>query len=288
MYPDYLFSSNHITLDGHRMHYLDEGSGPVVVMVHGNPTWSFYYRHLVQALKATHRVIVPDHIGCGLSDKPQDYNYTLSQHIKNLNCLLDHLGIEKFSLMVHDWGGAIGMGVAVGRVADIDKIVVLNTAAFRSTRIPLRIRVCKLPVIGEILVRLFNGFAWPATFMAVNKKMLPAVAKAYISPYDNWANRIAIHRFVADIPLAPDHPSYKTLTEIELGLKSLEQAQTEMMIVWGGRDFCFNDYFYQEWKQRFPSAQHHYFQDGGHYVLEDKKDEVEPLVLSFFTQRVSP
>ncbi len=282
VYPDYPFPAKFLNLDGDRLHYIDMGSGPVIVMVHGNPTWSYYFRNLISLLQKDHRVIAIDHIGCGLSDKPSDYPYSLAQHIKNLESLIEHLRIDRFSLVVHDWGGAIGMGCAVKRPMDIDRIVVMNTAAFRSSRIPLRIQVCRLPVVGEIIVRLFNGFAWPAQYMAVKKKMAPGVARAYLAPYNSWNNRVAIFRFVEDIPLHSRHKSYATLVEVENGLDLLRDQSIPFLIVWGGGDFCFNDTFFEEWKKRFPGAANHYFPDGGHYVLEDKFAEIAPLIHSFF------
>ncbi len=118
---------------GLRYHYIDEGQGPPVVMVHGNPSWSIYYRNLVEALRSTHRCIVPDHIGCGFSDKPDDsnYAYTLSQRIEDLESLLESLNLtEPITLVVHDWGGAIGMGYATRHPEKIARLVILNTAAF--------------------------------------------------------------------------------------------------------------------------------------------------------------
>lgn len=253
-------------------------------MVHGNPTWSYYFRHLISRLRKHHRVIALDHMGCGLSDKPVDYPYRLSQHIENLEQLLDHLAIGKFSLLVHDWGGAIGIGCAAGRLERLEKLVVANTAAFRSSRMPWRIGLCRLPVLGEIIVRLFNGFAYPATFMAVRKKMTAAVAKAYLAPYDSWRNRIAIARFVQDIPMHPRHPSYPTLVKIEEALPRLREQRIPLLIIWGGKDFCFNDSFFNEWRRRFPEAESHYFSDGGHYILEDKAEEIGPLVQAFLAQ----
>ena len=164
---EYPFTSNYFRAKAGRIHYLDEGEGPVVTMVHGNPTWSYYFRNLVKELSGRFRVIVPDHLGCGLSDKPQRYQYTLENHIGNLTALLDSLGISSTSLVLHDWGGAIGMGFGTAFPDRLDKVVVMNTAAFRSTRIPLRIGICRIPLFGEILVRACNLFAWPATFMAV-------------------------------------------------------------------------------------------------------------------------
>lgn len=283
LYPEYNFQSHFANINDVRMHYIDEGQGPVIVMVHGNPTWSYYYRNLIRLLSANHRVIAVDHIGCGLSDKPQGYRYTLGQHIDNLDNLLGQLEITSFSLVVHDWGGAIGMGLATRYPERIQKIVVLNTAAFLSKRIPFRIQICKWPVIGPFIVRAFNAFAWPATFMAVTKPLKKEVAAAYLAPYDSWRNRVAIAAFVRDIPLTDDHVSYPVLEQIDTSLSSIHDAGIPLLILWGGRDFCFDKVFYDEWCRRFPDAEKHYFTDGGHYILEDKIQEIEPLIERFFS-----
>jgi len=283
VYPEYSFPSQFLEISGHRLHYLDEGKGPVIVMVHGNPTWSYYFRRAISLLSTTHRVIAIDHMGCGLSDKPQAYPYTLAQHISNLRTLLQSLAIERYSLMVHDWGGAIGMGCAVQSPEQIDRIVVMNTAAFRSSRIPLRIRICRWPVVGALLVRGLNGFALPARYMAVVRPLPQDIAKAYIAPYDSWQNRVAIHRFVRDIPLDEGHVSYPALVAVEEGLAGLRARRVPLLLLWGGRDFCFNDTFYSEWCERFPEAEKHYFADGGHYILEDKFDDIAPLLQQFLT-----
>ncbi len=281
VYPEYSFPSQFLEISGHRLHYLDEGKGPVIVMVHGNPTWSYYFRRAISLLSTTHRVIAIDHMGCGLSDKPQAYPYTLAQHISNLRTLLQSLAIERYSLMVHDWGGAIGMGCAVQSPEQIDRIVVMNTAAFRSSRIPLRIRICRWPVVGALLVRGLNGFALPARYMAVVRPLPQDIAKAYIAPYNSWQNRVAIHRFVRDIPLDEGHVSYPALVAVEEGLAGLRARRVPLLLLWGGRDFCFNDTFYSEWCERFPEAENHYFADGGHYILEDKFDDIAPLLQQF-------
>lgn len=284
-YPDYNFAKNYIEIDHHRLHYVDEGEGETIILVHGNPTWSYYYRHLIEKLSKKFRVIAPDHIGCGLSEKPVDYRYTLDNHIKNLCHLIKHLDIGKFSLVVHDWGGAIGLGAVLGRNESLQKLVVSNTAAFRSKNIPFRIRICKIPVLGELVVRLFNGFAYPATFMAVSKKMNREVVRAYIAPYNSWKNRIATHRFVKDIPLHASHESYNKLVEIENNLQNIKELGVPVQIIWGGRDFCFNDLFYQEWIQRFPDAETVYYPKGGHYILEDEREEAIPRISDFLLQK---
>jgi len=251
-------------------------------MVHGNPTWSYYYRNLISLLSTEYRVIAIDNIGCGLSDKPENYPYRLQNHIENIISLLDSLRIGKCSLVVHDWGGAIGMGYA-GRFPErIEKIVVLNTAAFLSSRIPLRIRICRWPYLGTLLVRGCNAFAGLARYMAVSKPLKREIAHAYVAPYDSWKNRVAIHGFVRDIPLSQKHPTYKTMVQVERGLTVLANKNLPMLILWGGKDFCFTRHFFNEWCRRFPHAESHYFENGGHYVLEDCFDTIKPIVQRFF------
>jgi haloalkane dehalogenase len=276
----YPFTPKKISINGHTLSYLDEGQGSPIVMLHGNPTWSFYYRNLVSLLQNNYRVIAPDHIGCGFSDKPQDYPYLLKNHIDNAEKLLAELGIDKFSLVVHDWGGAIGMGLAARNSDRIESFVIMNTAAFCSQRIPLRINICRIPILGDIIVRGFNGFAKSAVTMAVTKKMNPEIAQGYIFPYDSWTNRIALLRFVQDIPLSSKDRSWHTLVEIEKSLVKFQK--TPMLVLWGGRDFCFTRRFYDEWLQRFPDAKGHFFSEAGHYVLEDAFDDLAPLITTFF------
>lgn len=280
----YPFSPQSFDLDGHRLSYIDEGEGRAIVMLHGNPSWSYYYRNLVALLQDSYRVIVPDHMGCGYSDKPQDYPYCLATHILNLKRLLDGLGVDKFSLVMHDWGGAIGMGLAVQEPERIETLVVSNTAAFRSKMIPWRIKICRTPMLGDILVRGLNVFAGAAPYMAVVKTLESEVARAYLAPYDSWRNRIAVLRFVQDIPLSEKDASWQKIIEIEKGLEMLKDRP--MKILWGGRDFCFTGRFYQEWCRRFPRAEHHYFPKAGHWLLEDAFAEVSPLLSDFFARNL--
>lgn len=270
------------TAAGARLSYLDEGprSAEAVLMLHGNPTWSFYYRHLVRALAPTMRCIVPDHIGMGLSQKPADYSYTLATRIGDIEALVASLGLTRIHLVVHDWGGAIGFGFAARHPELIGKLTVLNTGAFASTRIPGRIALCKAPFIGPLLVRGCNGFAWPATWMSMRRRVLTTVEKdALLFPYDSWANRIAVSAFVQDIPMATEHPTWSTLAAVEHGLPQFRAHPA--LIVWGGRDFCFNDSFLDRWRQELPGATVRRIADAGHYVLEDAREEVVPQILAF-------
>jgi len=274
----YPFRSNFLDIDGKQYHYIDEGSGDPVLMVHGNPTWSFYYRNLATALKGTNRVIAPDHIGCGLSDKPQDYEYTLENHVENLKKLVKFLDLKNITLVVHDWGGAIGFGLATAMPELIKRIVILNTAAFHMNRIPFTIGLCKNKLFGKFIVKQFNAFAWPATFMATNKGLEHNVKKGYLLPYDNSKNRIAVAEFVQDIPLKESHRSFYTLNSIEKKLKSLKCPK---LILWGGKDFCFNDHFFKKWQDIYPDAYYKYYKDAGHYVLEDEQKDVIQNIKDF-------
>lgn len=279
----YPFESNWLDLGGPRYHYLDEGprDAPVMVMLHGNPTWSFYYRRLIPPLSRTHRVIVPDHIGCGLSDKPQHYPYTLDQHIRNVEALLAHLDLKDITLVLHDWGGVIGMGYATRHPATVSRFIIFNTAAFVLPLIPKRIRMCRSDRFGGMLVRGFNAFAGLAVYMASRhpERMTAEVRAGYRAPYNNWHNRIAVHRFVQDIPLEADHPTRPVLLKIEAGLAQFQQHP--MLILWGGKDFCFDKNFLAEWQRRFPQAESYCFPDAGHYVVEDAYERIIPLMEAF-------
>lgn len=266
------------TPGGAVMSYLDEGEGThAVLMLHGNPTWSFYYRDLVKTLSPQRRCLVPDHIGMGLSEKPPGYRYDLAQRIADVLALIDASGVEKIDLVVHDWGGAIGFGVAARRSEMINRIVIMNTAAFPSPHIPTRIALCRWPGIGPLIVRGGNGFAGPAVWMAMSRRALTKPeSTGYLFPYDSWANRVAVSAFVQDIPLATKHPSWPTLQKVEQGIEQFRDRQT--LIAWGGRDFCFNDNFYNEWQSRLPQAETLYLDDAGHYVLEDAANDVLPRI----------
>lgn len=280
---EYPFESRRLEVStGVRMHYVDEGpasgtpSRPPLLLLHGNPTWSFLYRHVIAQFRGQRRVIAPDHVGCGFSDSPQDYSYRLDRHIANLEKLVDTLGLHEIDLGVHDWGGAIGFGLATRRPALIRRLVIFNTAAFASRRIPLSINVCRIPGFGALAIRGFNGFLRGALMRCAKKPLSVPARAGYLAPYPNWARRVAHLRFVQDIPMRPSHPSWPTLKQIEADLPTL--ADKPMLICWGARDFCFNDSFLEGWKKRFPKAEVHRFADAGHFVLEDARAEISELM----------
>jgi haloalkane dehalogenase len=281
----YPFQGKHLDVGGLRMHCLDEGQGDAVVCVHGNPTWSFYYRRLVVALRGSHRVVVPDHIGCGLSEMPGDdrYRYTLERRVDDLEELIERLGVGDVTLVVHDWGGAIGLGWAVRHPERVRRLVILNTAAFHlppGKRMPWQLSLVRDTPVGPLLVRGLNAFARGAAHTGCTRSRMPRVVRdAFCAPYDSWAARRAVLRFVQDIPLKPGEPAYDQLSRTERGLAAF--ADRPVLILWGGRDFVFDHHFLAKWRRVFPGAEVHEFADCGHYVLEDAAEEIIPLVQRF-------
>lgn len=282
----YPFEHNYVHINDLRYHYVDEGSGNPVIMVHGNPSWSIYYRNLVNALKDTHRCIVPDHIGCGFSDKPSDneYKYHLESRINDLDSLISKLKIDKpITLVVHDWGGYIGMGFAIRHPEKIARIVILNTGAFHipeGKKIPAILKFCRESSLGTFLIRGFNMFAVVASIVGCKRNMMPAnIRKAYCSPYNSWKNRIATSRFVQDIPLSPEDPSYNSTSELEENLHKLKDKK--ILICWGEKDFVFDKHYLNQWIKVFPNAEVKRFPDCGHYVLEDAGSEIVDYIKDF-------
>lgn len=283
---EYPFASHWLPLAGGRMHYVEEGSGPPLLFVHGNPTWSFAWRRLISDMSRDYRCLAVDHLGCGRSDKPQQYEYTLDRHVGNLVALIDALDLREITLVGHDWGGCIGMGAAVERPDRFARFVLMNTAAFRSTRLPLRIAVCRLPVLGALAVRGLNLFSRAALRMAVEKPLTPTARAGYLAPYDSWAHRIAVHRFVQDIPLRPSHPSYQRLLRIEEGLAQFRDRP--MLLPWGERDWCFTPEFRREFERRFPQAESFPIADAGHYLFEDAPAALIERLREFLARTAKP
>ncbi len=283
---EYPFASQSMELDGHRYHYIDEGQGPhTVLAVHGNPTWSFYYRALAAGLPlkdadaAPSRVIAVDHMGCGLSDKPQHYDYRLAKHRDNLLQLIERLDLQRVTLVAHDWGGAIGLAAAVAQSQRFAAVVLLNTAAFPPPYIPRRISVCRWPVVGTLAMRGANAFSRAAVTMAVNRRPLSqAAAAGLLAPYQNWHDRVAVNAFVKDIPMRKSHPTYRTLETLEQQLSCLSHLPTRF--VWGMRDWCFRPECLYRLQEFFPKQQTQELADVGHYVMEEAPDEVLAAVRS--------
>jgi len=285
----YRFPSHVLNLDGLAYHYLDEGRGEPVLMVHGNPTWSFYFRALVRELTPGRRCVVPDHIGCGLSAKPpaDRYPFTLDRRVDDLARLCDHLGLNRnVTLVVHDWGGMIGLAWALRDPSRIARLVVFNTAGFpppAGKPVPRRLRIIRnLRAFAEPAVLGLNLFAHGAVYMAARRPLSPAVRRGLLAPYDRPRHRLATLRFVQDIPLAPGNPSFATVAWVDAHLHRLARLPT--LICWGRHDFVFDLDYLAEWRRRFPRAEVHLLEEAGHYVLEDAPRAVCLRVADFLAR----
>ena len=282
----YPYESHFLDLNGFKYHYLDEGQGEPLVMVHGNPTWSFYFRALVNNLSPQFRTIVPDHLGCGLSDKPDidAYGFELENRVADLEKLLDHLDLgHNITLILHDWGGMIGMAYAVRHPARIRRLILMNTYAFlppANYRVPLSGHfIRRAGPLASLAILGFNLFSFGALYLASRKGLTKDVKKGLTAPYNCWNHRIAVLRFVQDIPLSPNDSSYSLAKFVDDNLALFSDTPT--LICWGEHDFVFNHNFLDEWQRRFPKAEAHRFSDAGHYVLEDVPEKIVPLIQDF-------
>ena len=292
----YPFAPKSIVVQGrHKLSYIDllpEGGEQIVptVMVHGNPTWSFYYRNLLQAVqKAGGRALAVDHIGCGISDKPNDqnYDYTLSQRVNDLEEWFKQTGLseQKVNLVIHDWGGMIGMAYASRYPEQINRLVVLNTAAFHKPndkRLPFTLWLGRNTFLGQVLIQGFNAFSGLATRWACKKPLSKAVAKAYTAPYYSWSTRIATHRFVKDIPLKSGDKAFELVQETQSQLNAFKDRP--ILLAWGLKDFVFDETFLKVWQKLFPEAESHIYPESGHYILEDEAEDLIPKIVTFLTK----
>lgn len=269
------YESRQLVVGDWTLRYLDEGqSDRVILCVHGNPTWSFYWRRVVERFADHYRVIAPDHLGCGRSDKPSraEFGYTLAAHRDNLIRLIDALDLDKIVLLAHDWGGAIGLSAAVERKQRFRAISLLNTGAFPPPYVPWRIAACRLPLLGTAVIRGLNGFAKAAVTMAMSRRRMPAdVATGLLAPYNNWHNRVAIDAFVRDIPLSQKHPTFSALRQLESRLP--EFADVPTCLIWGMQDWCFRPECLDRFRRAWPDARVTEIHDAGHYVIEDAPGE---------------
>jgi pimeloyl-ACP methyl ester carboxylesterase len=292
-FPDYPFQPHRFEVrPGIAMSFLDEGprDGEVIVMLHGNPSWSFYWRHLVLGLRDRYRCIVPDHVGMGLSDRPDDapaasprYDYTLQSRIDDVDALLRHLGVTgPVTLAMHDWGGMIGFGWALRDPSRLKRLVITNTASFplpQSRRFPKRLAMGRDSRLGGWLIRRFNLFARGAAWLGTERALPKDVRAAYAGLYEGWERAISTLRFMQDIPLGDADRAMPLVKAAEAALPGY--ADRPAFIGWGLKDFVFDKHFLAGFRAALPDAEVHAFADANHYVLEDKHEVLVPAIRMF-------
>jgi len=263
------------------LHYLDqdaEDPSEAIVCLHGNPSWSWHFRSLFHAHKGK-RIIAIDHLGMGLSCKVQRYVSVL-EHANNVEALLLHLKIKKVHLVVHDWGGVIGLKALTSSFSiELISLIGMNTAFFPKTNFPFRIYASTLRLWRSLLNKNWGWFSNCAVYMTTNDLMSERVRRAYLYPYQNEQLRYGIDNFLSDIPWQSSHKNYSLLVELET---KLQQLSIPMLALWGGRDFCFDESYLNHWKKLSPQLQMYLFKNFSHWSLEEAPAQLNQLMGVFW------
>jgi haloalkane dehalogenase len=285
-----------------RMHYVDEGpeDGRPVVLLHGNPTWGYLYRNFIPPLvEAGHRTIVPDHLGFGRSDKPDEpYLYRVPRHAERLDALLESLDLSGATVVPQDWGGPIGLRWATRHPQRVHGLFILNTFAhgFRpellppgkdKVPLPLPLRLFRTPGIGEVLVKGLDAFKRGFLFqqgVVHRDRLTPTVKRAYRDVHTGWSERTPILVFPREIPVTGEGPVAQMNAEIEAGLKDHFRSKP-VHVTWAMKDPAFVPEFLDNlWLDTFPDAQVTKLEDAGHYLQEDAHERIAPELANFVSR----
>ena len=278
-HAQYPFEPHYIDLPVGRMHYVDEGEGPPVVMVHGNPTWSFLYRHLISHLCSQYRCVAPDHLGFGLSDKPSGWSYSPEEHARHLALLIEHLDLHDITLIVQDWGGPIGLSYALDHPERVRRIVLMNSWMWPVNRDSYYVAFSMLVggVLGRFLTRRFNFFAnvvLPGVY-GDRSRLTAAVHRHYLAPLATPRDREGSAQFPRQILAASAWLG-------ELWERRAKLEGIPKMIVWGMKDIAFRKKELDQWRTAWPEAHVVELADVGHYVQEEAPDRLREAVDAFF------
>jgi haloalkane dehalogenase len=275
---EYPFASHYFQAEAGKLHYVDEGNGQPIVMLHGNPTWSFLYRKLIKSLSPKYRCIAPDYLGFGLSDKPSDYSYLPEEHANNLAALIDHLGLKNITLVVQDWGGPIGMHYAVTHPENIARLIVMNTWAWSVKGDPHYVMFSAFMggPIGRFLIKKYNFFA--KTFMR----------SAFGDP--GKLDKAAHDHYLRAFPTAEDRKAcYVFPKQIVASSAWLDRLWSRISVVgnkpalfvWGMKDIAFREKELQQWQRAFPNSRTVQLDSVGHFVQEEAPIELAQAVSAF-------
>jgi pimeloyl-ACP methyl ester carboxylesterase len=280
------FESRFARVNGQRMHYVDEGRGDPVLLLHGNPTWSFLYRKFIPPLVAAgHRVIVPDHIGFGLSERPaREHDFSLENHIANLAEFIRQLGLERLTVVCQDWGGPTGLACAALNPRAFKAIVVMNTwawpepTAFHSAVFPWR--MMHAPVVGPYLFQRRNILVERGLYLSVvhRERFLEEALPAYRFVMPDYDSRLLTRAFPRLIPLGPGDRSTATLRWLEQFLRG---STLPALIVWGKEEIVFPADCAQRFKRLLPHAKGPLWVTGSHFLQEDSPEEICAHILDF-------
>lgn len=279
------FAPHFQAVQGFQMHYVDEGDGEPVVLLHGEPTWGYLYRKFIEPLAEDYRVIVPDHMGFGKSEGPLDKPYQLSQHVHNLNELLLELELSDITLVLHDWGGPIGLGFATHHPENVKRLVILNTG-IGVMKEGTRTWISALKEQGLYRDFMGNMDANIGTLLAggvVHKEVLTdTVLRAYRAPFPDRESCIGAMAFPLDIPVGDRHPSSGTTYAI---LKRLDVlADKPKVQIWGMQDPVFPARVFESWQSRYPDIEVHCIDDAAHFLQEDAPAGIVGIMLDWLAR----
>ncbi|MBI5119098.1 alpha/beta fold hydrolase [Candidatus Poribacteria bacterium] len=289
----YPFKPRYVTVNGLRLHYVDEkpkgkSKAEPIVMLHGNPTWSYLYRNFVAPLvKAGYRCIVPDHMGYGKSEKSLDREeYLLKKKIEYFTGVMDKLDLRDITLVMQDWGGSIGLGYAVEHADRIKRLIVMSTWAFvfpddvPDEAIPPLLAMCRKPEIGETMLLACNMFIEGFLPLAIvrKEKITPQLMAAYRAPFPDYNSRIPTMA-IQDVPLRADEPSYSTMKTIQ---EKLNVLSVPTCLIWGENDHVFpSDTIVPIWQGVYPHSELHMIPRAGHFLQEDAPGEIVAIMRDF-------
>jgi haloalkane dehalogenase len=281
---EYPFQSHRFEVTAGNMHYVDEGSGSPVVMIHGNPSWSFLYRHLIKQLRTEYRCVAMDHLGFGLSDKPADWTYLPEDHAANMTALIESLGLSHITLVVHDWGGPLGLSYAVANPENVARIIITNTWAWPVNRDWYYIAFSGFMggAIGRMLIRRYNFFARSIMRQTFGEKqrLSPSVHKHYLRALAEPEDRKGCYVFPRQIVGATPW-----LTRLWSNISRLNDKP--VLIVWGMKDIAFRKKELKRWESTFPAVQSIRLSTVGHFVQEEAPDEFSEAVVLFLKETTS-
>jgi haloalkane dehalogenase len=266
------------------MHFVDEGRGEPIVLIHGDPTWGYLYRTFIPILSQHRRCIVPDHMGMGKSGAPRDpYPYRLRHHVANLEALLLHLDLHQMTLVLHDWGGPVGLGFATRHPDRIKRLVLMNTWAFApwpGGPLPRLLELIRSER-GERFVLEKNGYLEPALVGTTHRpeNLTKTVLDAYRAPFPTPESRLALLCWSRDIPVHETDPSYPEMKRIEEAL--VRFIGTPTLLVWGMRDPVLPETVLRTWQRIYPQATAAEIEDASHFLQEDAPQRIVLCIEEF-------
>ena len=280
----YPFTSRHLKIGDHQLHYIDEGQGPTILFVHGTPSWSFDYRHLIKHLSHRFRCIAIDLMGFGLSDKPKDYDYSTPKHVQVLTQCIEQLKLSDLHLVLHDFGGVIGMAYALDHPKQIKSICLFNSWLWDASSEPefqKSAKILKSPLLPFLYLRMnFSPrFLIPKSFH--NKARLKkSIHQHYTKVFTKASERHGPLAFARS--LLNDQQWFGSLWQ-----RIHRLYDKSILFVWGMEDPFVQPKYLDKYASVFPQAQVHKLEDCGHFPQEEKKEEVVEIVDKFLQQQVS-